>query len=68
MAANRRILCVDDHSDTCELIAVILKDFEVVSPIAKAKHYLKPPTVSSIVLVELLLAGRNRLKAFLITS
>lgn len=26
----RRILCVDDHADTCALIAAILKEYEVI--------------------------------------
>jgi CheY-like chemotaxis protein len=26
-----RILCIDDHEDTCELISAILGDFEIVS-------------------------------------
>jgi DNA-binding response OmpR family regulator len=28
---KRRLLCVEDHRDTCELITSALKDFEVVS-------------------------------------
>jgi two-component system response regulator HydG len=27
----KQILCVDDHSDTCELISFILKDYKVTS-------------------------------------
>ena len=27
--AKKRILCVDDNSDTCELVSALLKDFEV---------------------------------------
>jgi CheY-like chemotaxis protein len=28
---KKHILCVDDHSDTCELVALILKDYNVTS-------------------------------------
>lgn len=28
---NKRILCVEDHLDTCELISKILKNYEVIS-------------------------------------
>jgi CheY-like chemotaxis protein len=28
---EKHILCVDDHDDTCELIATILKDYKVTS-------------------------------------
>ena len=33
----RRILCVDDHADTCALIAVILKDHEVIPAATKSE-------------------------------
>ena len=33
----RRILCVDDHADTCALIAVILKDHEVIPASSKSE-------------------------------
>ncbi len=29
--SKKRILCVEDHPDTCELISVILKKYKVVS-------------------------------------
>ena len=29
--SKKRILCVDDHTDMCELVAVILKKYQVVS-------------------------------------
>jgi two-component system response regulator HydG len=43
----RRILCVDDHADTCALIAVILKDYKVIPAssksedlrVAKSQHF-----------------------------
>jgi CheY-like chemotaxis protein len=28
---KKRLLCVDDNTDTCELITYILKDYEVIS-------------------------------------
>ena len=28
---KKQILCVDDHGDTCELVKLILKDYEVTS-------------------------------------
>jgi CheY-like chemotaxis protein len=34
--AKKRILCVDDHSDNCELISIILKDCEVTSAYSMA--------------------------------
>ena len=37
MATTRRILCVHGHSDTCDLISVILNNFEVVSANSKAE-------------------------------
>jgi len=36
MRIQRRVLCVDDHSDTCSLIAAILEPFEVVLAHTKA--------------------------------
>jgi two-component system, NtrC family, response regulator HydG len=33
----RRILCVDDHADTCALIAVILNDYEVIAASSKSE-------------------------------
>lgn len=27
---KKRILCVDDHKDTCEMISTILEDYEIV--------------------------------------
>lgn len=37
MTQTRRVLCVDDHADTCALIAVILKDYEVVPASSKSE-------------------------------
>ena len=34
--AKKRLLCVDDHEDTCVLVSSILSDFEVVSEHTKA--------------------------------
>lgn len=39
--ANNRILCVDGHADTCELITTFLKDHEVVSAHSKADALLR---------------------------
>jgi DNA-binding response OmpR family regulator len=33
---TRRLLCVEDHRETCELITRVLKDFEVTSVTTKA--------------------------------
>jgi CheY-like chemotaxis protein len=33
---KKQILCVDDHSDTCELVTLILKDYEVTSAASMA--------------------------------
>lgn len=33
---KKRILCVEDHPDTCELISTVLKGFEVISAHTKA--------------------------------
>ena len=33
---KKRLLCVDDHEDTCVLVSSILSDFEVVSEHTKA--------------------------------
>jgi CheY-like chemotaxis protein len=33
---KKRILCVEDHPDTCELISTILKDYECTSAYSKA--------------------------------
>ena len=35
MTHTRRVLCVDDHADTCDLIAAILGQYEVVSALSK---------------------------------
>lgn len=34
--AKKRLLCIDDHEDTCALVSSILPDFEVVSEHTKA--------------------------------
>ena len=34
---NKRVLCVEDHPDTCELISHVLKEFEVISAKTKAE-------------------------------
>lgn len=36
MAVRKRVLCVDDHVDTCDLVSGILRDFEVNSVHSKA--------------------------------
>lgn len=41
MTTKRHILCVDGHSDTCELMSVILADFEVVAAHSKGEALLK---------------------------
>jgi CheY-like chemotaxis protein len=33
---KKRILCVEDHPDTCELISTILKDYDSTSAYSKA--------------------------------
>ncbi|HKO61268.1 MAG TPA: response regulator [Pyrinomonadaceae bacterium] len=33
---KKRLLCVDDHEDTCALVSSILSDFEVISEHTKA--------------------------------
>lgn len=34
---KKRILCVEDHQDTCEMIALLLKDYEVVGAYSLAE-------------------------------
>lgn len=34
---KKKILCVEDHPDTCELISMILRDYEVISANAVAE-------------------------------
>ena len=36
MSSRRRVLCVDDHEDTCDLVSAILSDSEIVSEHTKA--------------------------------
>ena len=36
MSANKRLLCIDDHVDTCALVSSILEEYEVVSEHSKA--------------------------------
>jgi CheY-like chemotaxis protein len=33
---KKRILCVDDHSDICELVGTVLQDYEIVSAYSMA--------------------------------
>jgi CheY-like chemotaxis protein len=35
MSANKRLLCIDDHEDTCALVSSILEDYDVVSEHSK---------------------------------
>lgn len=37
MTFRRRILCVDDHEDTCALIAALLVEYEVIKAFSKAE-------------------------------
>ncbi|MGI8812080.1 MAG: response regulator [Pyrinomonadaceae bacterium] len=37
MGENKRVLCVEDHPDTCELISHVLKEFEVISAGTKSE-------------------------------
>jgi len=37
MMKSLRVLCVDDHADTCALIATILSDYEVISAHSKSE-------------------------------
>ena len=37
MTNSRRILCVDDHADTCALIATNLGEYEVISALSKSQ-------------------------------
>jgi CheY-like chemotaxis protein len=36
MSANKRLLCIDDHEDTCALVSSILEDYDVVSEHSKS--------------------------------
>jgi CheY-like chemotaxis protein len=36
MRAKKRVLCIDDHEDTCALVCAILEDFEISSEHSKA--------------------------------
>ena len=36
MPAKKRLLCIDDHEDTCDLVSSILEGYEVVSEHSKA--------------------------------
>ena len=44
MLPRKRILCVEDHPDTAELIAVLLRDFKVISAQTKADALRKAST------------------------
>lgn len=37
MPTKRRILCVDDHADICDLVSTVLEDFEVVAAQSKTE-------------------------------
>lgn len=41
MTPTRRVLCVDDHEDTCSLIAAILSEHEVISALSKSEGLRK---------------------------
>ena len=41
MSSTRFVLCVDDHADTCDLIAAILRDYEVISAVGKSEGLRK---------------------------
>ncbi|MDX6306857.1 MAG: two-component system, NtrC family, response regulator AtoC [Blastocatellia bacterium] len=36
MSARKRLLCIDDHEDTCALISSILPDYDIVAEHTKA--------------------------------
>ena len=36
MPAKKRLLCIDDHEDTCDLVSSILEGYEVVAEHSKA--------------------------------
>jgi CheY-like chemotaxis protein len=48
-ATKKQILCVDDNCDTCDLITVILKDYDVTSAFSMADA-VKQATAKKFVL------------------
>jgi len=36
MSAHKRVLCVDDHEDTCALVSSILEEYNVIAEYSKA--------------------------------
>ncbi len=31
MSARKRLLCIDDHEDTCDLVSSILEEYDVIA-------------------------------------
>jgi len=44
--SKKRILCVEDHSDICELITTVLSDYEVIGSYSKADALVRATTES----------------------
>ena len=60
MPAKKRVLCIDDHVDTCALVSTILDDFEISAEHSQA-GVLRQAANGEIRLNSdrLLFAGRN---------
>jgi len=62
-SSQKRILCVEDQEDMCELLTAILRSYKVISACSKAEAIcLVVGERFDLILVELLLARRHRLR------
>jgi CheY-like chemotaxis protein len=60
LPSRKKVLCVEDHPDTCELISVVLKDYEVISANGLGEAFLKfKENVFDVVLLDYHLPDGN---------
>lgn len=60
LTSRKKVLCVEDHPDTCELISVILREYEVISASGIGEAFSKfKETEFDVVLIDYHLPDGN---------
>ena len=63
MSARKRLLCIDDHEDTCDLVSSILEEYDVISEHSKTGGLRQAATEQfDVILVDYHLPDGNGLE------
>jgi len=63
MSARKRLLCIDDHEDTCDLVSSILKEYDVIAEHSKTGGLRQAATEQfDVILVDYHLPDGNGLE------